>query len=38
MSGTRDNKLLNALLSHLKDGERGRDWTEVTHEEFPADP
>jgi thiol-disulfide isomerase/thioredoxin len=38
VSGTRDNKLLNALLTHIKDGEMGRDWTEVTHEEFPADP
>ena len=33
LSGTKDNKLLNALLEQLKEGERGRDWVEVTHEE-----
>lgn len=34
VSGTRDNKVLNALLEQLKDGEDGRDWVTVTHEEF----
>ena len=33
LSGTKDNKLLNALLEQLKEGERGKDWVEVTHEE-----
>lgn len=34
VSGTRDNKVLDALLSQLKDGEAGQDWSEVTQEEF----
>lgn len=33
LSGTRDNKLLKALLGQLQPGEAGQEWTEVTHED-----
>ena len=35
-----DNKLLNALLAEIKDGERGKDWTppeEDSHDSMDED-
>ena len=31
VTGTGAGKLARALLAHLKDGERGREWAEATH-------
>ncbi len=32
VTGTSNNKLLNAILNNLKDTERGRDWVDVNGE------
>lgn len=34
VTGTGNSKLLKAILANLKDGERGQDWVEATHEEL----
>lgn len=36
VTGTGNSKLLKAILANLKDGERGHDYVEATHEELVA--